>query len=72
MMSRGNLVMSDGNIEIQIITPFTHRGPFTLRDGNARQVHLPFRLESTHQVHLLFKMEVPIESCVHPERSPLK
>jgi len=40
--------MSDGNIEIQIITPFTYRGPFILRDGNARQIHLPFELESTH------------------------
>ena len=31
--------------------------PFTLRDGSAHRVHLPFELESTRRVNLPFRLE---------------
>jgi len=55
--------------------PFTLQVPFTLRDGSAHRVHLPFRIEmpfgfhlnpsrwknlSAPFIHLSFKMEMPI------------
>ena len=44
------------------ITPFTLRVPFTLRDGNALRVYLPFGVESNRWIHLPFKTEVPVRS----------